>query len=128
MGVTKQEILQISEAVRDDCVDDPTGQCYPASKTLCEKLVSQTTASESEVEVEEVLVGPSATIRHYVVSYPAKYIDDVDVYGRVLIDITLDQYSTENEAEGNVNTSLGPEDTIPEVLFYPTKEAAPYTG
>lgn len=126
-SVTRDELIAIAETVREREVDEAHGQCFPASKALCKELVAETPANDDEVEVEEVLVGPSATIRHYVASYPAKYLDD-DVYGRVLIDITLDQYSTENEDAGKVKTSLGPASNIPSVVLYDTKEQAPYTG
>jgi len=126
--VTRDELLDIARQVRDKEVDEAYGQCFPASKKLSKELASKTPASEDEVEIEEVLVGPSATIRHYVVAYPASYISDLDVYGRVLIDITLDQYSNENEDSGKVKTSLGPEEKLPEVVLYSTKEQSPYTG
>lgn len=126
--VTREDLLDIARQVRDNEVDEAHGQCFPASRELSKELVSKTPASEDEVEVEEVLVGSSATIRHYVVAYPAAYVSNLDVYGRVLIDITLDQYSNENEDAGNVKTSLGPEENLPEVVLYRTKEQSPYTG
>lgn len=127
--VTLKTLNEIGRNIRAETVGtDSLGQCYPASKSLCTRLVQETPAEDSEVEVEEVLVGPSATIRHYVVAYPAKYITDTDAYGRVIIDITLDQYSTENEENGDVQVSFGAKDDIPDVVIYEAKEQAPYSG
>lgn len=122
--VTLEEIQTLAKSVRDETVDNPVGQCYPASKAVIEKVVSETPATEDEVEIEEVFVGPSATIRHYVVAYPAEYISDTDAYGRILIDITLDQYTDEYKEAGDVKVSFG--ESIPEVLVFETKEQAPY--
>lgn len=126
-SITREELLSIAKRVRKNDIDNSHGQCYPASKTLAKKLAKETPASSLEIEVEEVLVGPSATIRHYVVAFPAEYLDD-SVYGRVLIDITLDQYSTENEEQGKVKTSFGLANSLPKAVLYDTKEQSPYTG
>lgn len=123
---TRADLITIAESVRENVVDDPHGQCFPASKALKKRLISETPADADEVEIEEVLIGPHATIRHYVVSYPANKLSDVDTYGRVLLDITLDQYCTEFEEEGKVETSIGPKDEIPNVNFYQNKELSPY--
>lgn len=126
--VTREELIDIASSVRESEVDDPHGQCWPASKSLKKELIAQTDATKDEVEIEEVLMGSSATIRHYVVSFPASYVEDVDTYGRVILDITLDQYCTEFEEADKVETSIGARKDIPAVNFYPTKELAPYRG
>lgn len=123
--VTLEEVQDIAQSVRES-LESVHGQCYPASKTLCEELVSQTPAESESVEIEEVRVGKRGTIRHYVVAYPAKLVSDSDADGRILIDVTLDQYCTEFEEAGRVKTSLGPRDSIPDVNIYESKGAAPY--
>lgn len=122
---TKQKILEIAEDARSQ-LDTSYGQCHPASKSLKKKLAEKTEANKDDIEIEEVRMNRSQTIRHYVVAYPTKNIDDVDAYGRVLIDITLDQYCTKFEEQGKVETSIGPKDNIPNVNFYESKEVSPY--
>lgn len=122
---TKQEILNIANKVRDN-LSESYGQCFPASKELKNELAINTEADKSEIEIEEVRMGPAATIRHYVVAYPARKISDTDASGRILVDITLDQYCTEYEEQGKVETSIGPKSNIPDVNLYETKEASPY--
>lgn len=120
-------LRDIAIRVRQATVNDPHGQCYPGSKALRNKLAQETPADKSEISIEEVRMGASGTIRHYVVAYPAQYYDDNSVYGRILIDITLDQYSKENETAGLVKTSIGSAENIPSVAIYENKQMSPYT-
>lgn len=122
---TKQELIEIAEQVRST-LDTSHGQCFPASKKLKKQLAKSTEVSKEDIEIEEVYMGPSATIRHYVVAYPASNVDDIETYGRVLIDITLDQYCDEFKNQGKVEVSLGPKSNIPDVNFYEVKDASPY--
>lgn len=122
---TKQDLISIAEEVRQT-LDTSHGQCFPASKKLKKELASQTKASKDEIDIEEVRMGRSGTLRHYVVAYPASHIEDVDAYGRVLLDITLDQYCDEFKDQGKVEASIGPKSDIPDVNLYETKETAPY--
>lgn len=123
-SITVEKLLEIAQEVRNS-FDEIHGQCYSASKQLMDALASQTAAEADAIGIEEVRVGSSGTIRHYVVAYPARNIG-IDAQGRVLIDITLDQYCIEFEDEGLVKTSLGPRESIPEVNFYRTKSESPY--
>lgn len=123
--VSKAVLHDIAKQVRQVAVDDPHGQCFPASKALRNKLAQETPADKSEIVIEEVRMGDLGTIRHYVVAYPAQHYDAESVHGRILIDITLDQYSKANEAAGLVDTSIA--DEIPSVAIYETKQQSPYT-
>lgn len=125
---TLDELESVAKAVREDEVDDPHGQCFPASKALRKRLVSEFGIGKNDLSIEEVRMGPSATRRHYVVAFPASEVSDSSASGRILIDITLDQYCTEYEEAGKVETSIGPKDNIPSVVIYETKSQAPYTG
>lgn len=124
--VLKAELTNIARKVRENVVDSPHGKCFPASKELMKQLASDTEVSKQELSVEEVRLGDYGTIRHYVVSFPAKKIDDTTVSGRVLIDITLDQYCDEFKSNGLVEFSLGPQDSVPSVSIFETKISSPY--
>ena len=123
--VTENELHQIATQVRAN-YPDTHGQCYPASKEL--KKTLERKLDVTGLKIEEVLMGPHATRRHYVVAFPANKVEDINTHGRIIIDITLDQYCTEYEDAGKVETSIGPQSSIPEVNIYPTKSHAPYTG
>ena len=71
-------------------------------------------------------MGEHGTLRHYVVAFPANHIEDCSALGRVIIDITLDQYCTEFEEQGLVETSIGTKDDIPNVCIFQTKKQSPY--
>lgn len=122
------KIKDIAQQVRYEKVDEPYGQCFPASKALKKKLLEKFDVNREEVNIEEVMMGERATRRHYVVAFPACYVEDTSSKGRIIIDITLDQYCTEYEDAGKVKTSIGSKETIPEVVIYETKSQAPYTG
>lgn len=123
--VSQHTLSQIAGDVRSE-YPDPHGQCFPASKQLKKEFEKE--LNVTGITIEEVLMGPRATRRHYVVSFPASEVDDIDASGRILIDITLDQYCDEYKNEGKVKTSIGPKSEIPKVNIYPTKSHAPYTG
>lgn len=122
---TKRELLSLAEQVRNT-LDTSHGQCFPASKQLKKELAKNTDANKSEIDIEEVRMGQAGTLRHYVVAYPASQVNDVDTYGRVIIDITLDQYCDEFKEQGKVEATIGPKSDIPDINFYETKENAPY--
>ena len=122
---TLEKLHGIAETTRKD-ISDVHGQCYPASKKLREKLASETMAKKSDIEIEEVRMGEHGTLRHYVVAFPANHIEDCSALGRVLIDITLDQYCAEYEEQGLVETSIGTKDDIPNVCIFQTKQQSPY--
>jgi hypothetical protein len=126
--VSLSEIKNIAQKVRDKKIDEPYGQCFPASKALKKRLLKEFNVDKEKINIEEVMMGKRATRRHYVVAFPAHYVEDTSSKGRILIDITLDQYCTEYEQAGKVKTSIGPKETIPKAVIYETKSQAPYTG
>lgn len=120
--VTRGEIHTLGQQVRNS-IKEPYGYCYPSSKQLQKKLKSQTEATMAEIRIEEVEVG---TEKHYVVAFPAKYVTDIDTNGRIIIDVTLDQYCTENVECGAVQTAIDSRDNIDPINIFPTKAEAPY--
>lgn len=121
---TVLDLEAIAYSVREE-LDEVHGYCWPASKTLKKQLVIGTDAESHEVSIEEVLVGSSGC-RHYVVAYPARYVEDMDVDGRIIIDITLDQYSDENLDAGLVKESVEDKIDLRPVYIFRTKSDAPY--
>lgn len=122
---TLEELKQLAVPVREK-FENSYGQCYPDSKELRKKYISKLNISPKDIEIEEVRVGKSKTIRHYVVAFPADEVENADVYGRIIIDITLDQYCDQLEKEGKVNYSIGSKENIPDINIFLTKESAPY--
>lgn len=122
--VTVLDLESIAFSVRDE-LDEVHGYCWPASKSLKKQLVLYTEAESHEVDIEEVLVGSSGR-RHYVVAYPARYVEEMDVDGRIIIDVTLDQYSDENLDAGLVEESVEDEIDLRPVYIFRTKADAPY--
>lgn len=123
--VTSEDLHRVAERVRQQ-YEESHGQCFPASKELRKQYISEFDISSDDIDIEEIRVGDAKTIRHYVVAFPAKEVEDMDVYGRVIIDITLDQYCDELKEEGTVKYSIGPRENIPRINIFPTKQSAPY--
>lgn len=124
--VTVRDLESIAAAVRDD-LSEIHGYCWPASNELQKQLATKTNADRSEISVEEVLVG-TAGCRHYVVAYPARYVEDLDASGRIIIDITLDQYSDANVADGLVKASVEDSIDLRPIYIFRQKSDAPYSG
>lgn len=127
MSVTKNELIETAENIRSK-YPEVYGQCWVSSKELLKQYITEYNISKDDIEIEEVRMGKSATIRHYVVAFPAKEVSDTSAKGRILIDITLDQYCEENYDKEYVKTSLGKKEDIPSVVIYETKKESPYTG
>lgn len=124
-SVTLSELKEIATQVREE-YSEVHGQCYPASKRLMKAYTSKLGVDKDEIEISEVRMGDAGTIRHYVVAFPARYVSDSPSMGRILIDITLDQYCNEYKEAGKVETSIGPKENIPNVLISESVQHSPY--
>lgn len=125
--VTLSELESVARRVRKN-YSDVHGQCYPASKELLKTYASEFGIDRGDMEVIEVRMGDSGTIRHYVVAFPARRVSDSSAAGRIMVDITLDQYCDAYKESGKVETSIGPKSNIPNVIISETLQQSPYTG
>lgn len=124
MVVKVSEIRSIAESVRTS-IPEAHGQCYPASRQIVRTLTREYNVSKESVSVKEVLVS-NKKLRHYVVSIYEDAVQDADFSGEMIVDVTLDQYCTENVENGDVGYGFGPRDSIDNVNMYFTSRDSPY--
>lgn len=91
-----------------------SGACREASKQLQTYL---DTRYDLPGAVVELAVGDARAV-HFVVTVDTEYVSDVDLPGRVIVDVTLDQFCSEN-ADPDVTADLGPRRYIDSVGVYP---------
>lgn len=117
MEIPESEIRKIGFEARK-YIKEPLGYCYKASKYIVEKIKSEYNLTDDDVCIYEALVGGCGTIKHYVVKLKSEFLSRNYSSYTVLIDVTLDQYSSKNKKKGHVQVSFGPEENIGKVNIF----------
>lgn len=128
MLLTEDEIIDIGKQARAE-IKEPHGYCSVASKIIIKEIKSRygDKISGRDISMKEVIVDKQQNIRHYVVKINSEYIVGSSYPGSHIIDVTLDQYCSENKKKGKVNMSFGSRNSIDEINIF-TYEEAPYTN
>ena len=118
-GVSLEDLEAAGDYIRESQftggdLETVSGACRDASEALQYHLDKR---YDLQSAVVELAVGEARAV-HFVVTVDTEYVSDVDLPGRVIVDVALDQFCSEN-GDPDVTADLGPRRYIDSVGVYP---------